>query len=310
LLYPALDVHGDADRILAIVDDYSPTAVEEHDGFLSVFFSTADARAAAREAIARAYPDARVAAREVDDEDWARRSQENLGPVTVGRITIAPPWADEASLELHGPSPGMAAGAGAEALPSAEARPPALSVTLIVQPSMAFGTGHHATTRLCLVALQMLNLSGTFVLDVGTGSGVIAIAARALGAVGALGIDNDPDAIACARENLALNPHVDHVRFALGDVSAAAAIGPSALYVARGLHPLGPPDVITANLTGDLLCRTAPVLGAAFAPGGALVVSGVLVEERDQVVAAFGTLDLVWEMEEDGWVGLGFARLS
>ena len=287
MFYPALDVHlADHDRILAIVDDYSPTAVEEHDGFLSVFFASPGARDAARDAVARACPDVRLDCREVDDEDWAKRSQENLQPVTVGRITIFPPWAVPRSARL---------GLGPQAL--------------VIQPSMAFGTGHHATTRLCLVGLQLLNLNDTYVLDIGTGSGVLAIAARMLGAEGAVGIDNDADAIACARENLSLNPGVEHVRFATGDLSAAIGAEPSSLYVARGPHGLGPADVVIANLTGDLLRRSASVLVHAFSPGGGLIVSGVLAEERDDVVEAFQGVDLVWEMEEEGWLGLGFARL-
>jgi len=286
LLYPALDVHdADHDRILAIVDDYSPTAVEEHDNFLSVFFATPVARDAARDAVARLWPEVRLDCREVDDEDWARRSQENLQPVTVGRLTICPPWS----------------------VPDAPPQP--LSLSLIIRPSMAFGTAHHATTRLCLVGLQLLNLNDMYVLDIGTGSGVLAIAARKLGAEGAVGIDNDPDAIACARENLTLNPGIDRVRFATGNLASAIGAEPSALYVARGLHGLGPADVVIANLTGELIRRSASVLGNAFAPGGGLIVSGVLAEERHDVVEAFQGLDLVWEMEEDGWVGLGFARL-
>ncbi len=222
----------------------------------------------------------------MDDEDWARRSQENLGPVTVGRITIFP---NPQSLI---PDPYV------NLIPNPQA------IALVIQPSMAFGTGHHATTRLCLAALQMLNLSGTFVLDVGTGSGVLAIAACKLGAEGATGIDNDPDAVRCAHENLALNAGVDNVRFALEEVAARGG-----WQIARGPET-GPPDVVLANLTGELLRRSAPLLAGAFAPGGALIVSGLLAEERDAVVGAFGSLDLVWEMEEDGWVGLGFARLT
>jgi ribosomal protein L11 methyltransferase len=282
LLYPALDVRGvDAELALAIVDDCSPSALQDGDGLLTIYFATGIARDRAREALARACPSAQLQSREVDDEDWARRSQENLGPVTVGRITIVPQ-------------------------PQAPRLPG--QITLVIQPSMAFGTGHHATTRLCLVALQLMNLSNTVVLDVGTGSGILAIAARLLGAAEAIGIDNDPDALQCGRENLSLNPGVDRVRFALGDL-AAHGLEKTALHIAGGPMAARPADVVVANLNAALLCRSAPALSHAFAPGGGLILSGVLAEEKDRVVDAFADLDLVWEAEEEGWIGAGFAKL-
>jgi ribosomal protein L11 methyltransferase len=271
--YPALDVqHADGDLVLALVDDYSPTAVVEAQGVFTVFFADGPRRDAARDAIRRAFPDAHATPRDVDDEDWARRSQESLGPIAVGRVTIVPRPAS-----------------------------PVPDQTIVICPSMAFGTGHHATTRLCLSALQTLNLADTFVLDVGTGSGVLAIAARMLGAAGALGIDHDPDAIQCARDNLALNPGIDHVSFELADVVA---------HIERPLPPEARPQVVTANLTGTLLCQIAPGLAQSFAPGGALIVSGVLIEEQAAVAAAFPDLDVVWEETEDEWAGLGFARFE
>ncbi len=227
----------------------------------------------------RAWPSAVVSPRDVDDEDWARRSQENLTPITIGRLTVCP------SREFLKPT-----------LKSLIPNP----YSIVIPPSMAFGTGHHATTELCLLALQALNLADAFVLDVGTGSGVLAIAARKLGAGRAIGIDHDPEAIRCANENLQLNPGMDNVTFEVADVAE---------YAARAIPEDDRPLVVTANLTGALLCRTASALVSAFAPGGALIVSGVLAEERNEVVDAFGDLDVVWEAEEDGWVGLGFARL-
>ncbi len=93
--YPALEVHTDSpDLLLALVDDFHPTAVEERDASVRVFFTTTHDRDEAQRALAPHYD---VTAIEVDDEDWARRSQDNLKPVTVGRITVAPPWAEVGS---------------------------------------------------------------------------------------------------------------------------------------------------------------------------------------------------------------------
>src|SRR5437016_5396337 len=111
--YPAIDVRTDAaDLLLAIVDDFRPTAVEEHDASVRIFFAAAADRDEAQRALASRFD---VTARDISDEDWARRSQETLTPVTVGRVTIAPPWA------LDSPSP----------------HPPA-HITIVILPSMGF----------------------------------------------------------------------------------------------------------------------------------------------------------------------------
>jgi ribosomal protein L11 methyltransferase len=158
---------------------------------------------------------------------------------------------------------------------------------------MGFGTGHHATTRLCLAALQAIDLTGRHALDVGTGSGVLAIAAARLGAARALGIDCDRDAIQSARENLALNPAADRVTFDVVDLEAA---------------PLPVADVVTANLTGALLVRSSRVLLASVRQGGTLIVSGLQAHERGEVRRAFADADLQWEGDEDEWVGLAVKK--
>jgi ribosomal protein L11 methyltransferase len=268
--YPALEIHAaNMDRLFAAIDDLSPTAIEEREDSVRVFFSTTAARGEAESALA---PHFDVSAVEVSDEDWARRSQENLKPVTVGRITVFPnPESQTPNPEPRIPNP----------------------VSIVILPSMGFGTGHHATTRLCLAALQTLDLADAFVLDVGTGSGVLAIAAERLGAACSLGIDHDADAVQSARENVGLNRVVREVTFAVDDLRTAA---------------LPPADVVTANLTGALLVAAAHSLLSAVRSGGTLIMSGLLSEERDEVVRALGAATVVWEREEDGWVGLAVKK--
>ena len=140
--------------------------------------------------------------------------------MTVRRLTIAPPWTVTDALRAQAPGP-----------------------IIVIQPSMGFGTGHHASTRLCLELLQRISVAGKRVLDIGTGSGVLSIASRALGANRVVGIDVDPDALTNARENLELNSVRDGIELIESDVRAHS-IGTSAAY-----------DVILANLTGSLLTR-------------------------------------------------------
>jgi ribosomal protein L11 methyltransferase len=264
--YPAIDIStDDRELIYALLDDYAPSAVQERDSGLIAFFPSCAARDSALIAIARRY---QAVAIDVPDGDWARRSQRGLEPVTVGRITIYP----------------HLSGTGRE--------PPATSpasLAIVITPSMGFGTGHHATTRLCLAALQKVDVRGRSVLDVGTGSGVLAIAASLLVAARVEGIDFDADAIAAARDNLLLNLGAPNVTFTFADLSTASL--PAA-------------DVVTANLTGGLLVRSAPTLLAAIDSGGAILLSGVMTAERDDVVRAFTGAEIVWEEHEDEWVGL------
>ena len=274
--YPALDVCCDrADLMLAMVDDFSPAAVEERDESVRVFFSTAEDRDAARFALAARF---RVAPVDVPDEDWARRSQENLQPVTVGRLTIFPNPSSNPSSNPKSLTPNPC------------------SIAIVIEPSMGFGTGHHATTRLCLEALQTIDLTNHNVLDVGTGSGILAIAAAKLGAARALGIDTDPDAVQSARENLEHNRDVNRVAFEIADLSSfdAAAVKRTFAVV----------DVVTANLTGALLMRSADRLLAVVRPGGAVVASGIQVDERDDVVRAFARGTVAWERVDEEWVGM------
>jgi ribosomal protein L11 methyltransferase len=276
--YPALDVTGlDTDPLLVLIDDFSPLALQEQEGTITVFFSSAAVRDAAGQAIRSEHPSVRLAPREVDDEDWARRSQQDLQPVQVGRLTILPSADGAAS------SP-----AGGSALPEATTR-----LVLRIPPSMGFGTGHHATTRLCLALLQQVALAGAEIVDVGTGSGILALAARLLGARRAVGIDVDADAIQAANDNLARNPAISGVRFECAGLATWLS----------GRNE--PADILVANLTGALLAREAARLVAAVRPGGQLILSGLLNAERPDVAAAFlERTRLLAEPSEEEWTAL------
>lgn len=247
----------------AALTDYAVTAIDEPSADTwRVFFESATERDRARSALRGACPGLSIDAVDVMDEDWAARSQSDLRAVRVGGIVIAPPWD----------------------LP-ADAPP---SVTVVIQPSMGFGTGHHATTRLCLVALQRIDLRARSVIDVGTGSGVLAIAASLLGADRVVALDSDADAIEAAGENLRLNAQA-RVMLLTADLRSV---------------DLPAADIAVANLTGGLLEAAAPELLRLSASGGRLVLSGLLADEEPAVLAAYWSRTIVHRDEEDGWVCL------
>jgi ribosomal protein L11 methyltransferase len=262
--WPALDVLGGDELALAAADEFSPTAAETRGETLRLFFASPIARDAAAGSLSDRYS---VVPLEIDDEDWARRSQEHLSPIAIGRVLVLP------AVSLPPPA----------GLPSDGGLAP---VHVVIQPSMGFGTGHHATTRLCLLALQSADLRGAFLLDVGTGSGILAIAAARLGAARVLGLDNDADAIQSANENLALNPGAGNVGFQVADL--LTIVLPTA-------------DLIVANLTGTLLARTAGALVGALSPGGLLIVSGILADEEEMVDRAFTDVAVTERRQEDEW---------
>jgi len=241
--------------LLALLDDFRPTAINDIDNGLIAYFGSASVR---DDALAQlgSFELVDVTAEDVPDENWAERSQAALTAVTVGRLTIAPPWTVTDELRASAPGP-----------------------IIVILPSMGFGTGHHASTRLCLELLQRVPVQGKRVLDIGTGSGVLAIAARVLGAASAVGIDVDPDAITNARENLELNNSLSGVTFVESDIQAHASSA-----TRYGL--------LLANLTGSLLQRECVHLFDLAEPGAALIISGFQAHEVDEVRSA---------MERAGW---------
>jgi len=275
--WPALDVEpSDADDLVhAFLIDFNLAAIDES----RFFFHNDGDRDRAALALRASFPGIDARPVDVPDDDWAARSQAGLKAIRVGDLIVAPPWDLPGRLKpapTYSNSPNVGAGFSQPTEPT----------VIIIQPSMGFGTGHHATTRLCLAALQRIDLQGRSVIDVGTGSGVLAIAARRLGASGVLGIDDDADAIAAAQENVALNRE-SRIALEVADL--------------RG-SKIGQFDVVVANLTGGLLVSTAPRLQSFAAPGGRLIFSGFLEEEERGVLAAISNCALESRAQEDEWV--------
>lgn len=282
-LHPALDLTAPVspdssvrDLVLALLEDFELAGVEERDAAWRAYFPTSDARDRAAAAVRDTLASLGIAAAAVDvpDEDWARRTQADLKAVRVGRIVIAPPWD----------------------LPEFRARSPAAPQLIVIQiePSTGFGTGHHASTRVCLALMQQLDLRGRTVLDVGTGSGVLAIAANRLGASEVTGLDVDPDAIESARINAGRNGLAVGLALRVADIRTAGA---------------APADLVVANLTGACLQQHADAIGRTVRPSGHLVAAGFTIDEEDGVRAAFSHGFEVARREAEGeWVGHAFRR--
>jgi ribosomal protein L11 methyltransferase len=196
------------------------------------------------------------------DQDWERAWMDRFGPMRFGdRLWICP-----STME-----------------------PPAQSqVVVTLDPGLAFGTGTHATTALCLEALDTIDLGGASVLDYGCGSGVLAIAAIKLGALRAVGVDIDPQAWIATGDNADLNGVSDRVEMMQPDD------------LEEGVF-----DVLVANILAGPLIDLANSLCQLVRPGGQLILSGILAEQREMVENAYrsqcGVIDFI---ERDGWICL------
>ena len=284
--WPALDIHVPGcdpqlqDLVVAELDDFQPTAIQqdEDDQKLRAFFTSGTARDAAARSLASAFGNHLFTEPiEIDDDDWAARSQAGLQPVTVGRITVVPGIGVREPFSLDRREKGS--------------RTP---ISIVIRPSMGFGTGHHATTRLMLNALQTIDVRGRDVIDIGCGSGVLAIASIALGARSAVGIDIDPDALQSAAENVALNGVDDRVTLQQADFRETAAAA----------------SVVLANLTGGMVERYAEPLAGTVKPDGYLIISGFMETETTVIPALEQFLTRQRVEGEDEWLSAVFSRQS
>lgn len=184
---------------------------------------------------------------EREDQDWIAAYYAALQPIVLEKLIIAPSHIDSAALS-----------------PTPEQR------LLRLDPGMAFGSGHHATTYLALQALEHLDLSGKRVLDVGAGSGILAIAADALGAAQAQGCDIDPQTLRVAQENAQHN--ASKAEFRLGSLDADS--------------PAHSADILLANLYAELHVQLAPHYAQVLPSGGLLLATGILAERLPMVTEA------------------------
>ena len=196
-----------------------------------------------------------------DDSEWLYKWQENFKPTKVGeRIVVKPSWEDYSAKEGE--------------------------LVIEMDPGMAFGSGLHETTTLCIKALEARSHQYPWVLDVGTGTGILAIAAMLLGAERCLGIDIDADAVRIAKENVERNGLTDEIELREGDLMAGVDFEA---------------DIIVANLMADLVIRLAPAAAEHLSPGGIFISSGILDMKEDIVAEAVREADFeIIEVLHDG----------
>ena len=206
------------------------------------------------------------------EEDWINNWKQYFKPIPVGeKLVIRPTW------ETYRGEAG-------------ENR-----VVLDLDPGLAFGTGTHETTRLCLQLLEKAVKPGQALLDVGCGSGILSVASLLLGAGSAVGVDIDELAVKTARENAALNHVEDRFTAICGDLTQ---------------HVSGRFDIVAANIVADVILRLTKDIPTFLKPGGIYIMSGIIDTREDEVLAAIAPRFTVLERrEEKGWIALA-ARLQ
>ncbi len=251
-IYPAirLSLQGvDSDVLSGILFQAGCTGIEElSDEEWRVYFpgnwqpQDLQQFLAAVKALHPTFDEQQVVLERIPRQDWNREWRKYFKPIEAGEgIWVRPPW---------------------EALP-----PQAAGLEIIIDPQMGFGTGHHETTRLMMKAMQKTVMKNASVLDLGTGSGILAILAEKMGAHPVMGVDIDPDAIDNARHNQMLN-HTEHIEFLVGDISV---VGERTF------------SLVLANIRFDVLLDLALPVSHALTDNGRLILSGILSDDVNRL---------------------------
>ena len=268
----AIDVRtsdGQRDSVGAWLVARTGQAVEERDdGTLVAFAPDEEAVAALVEELGREV-DAPIVIepRRVESTDWSTRWREGLGPRKLGRLTIIPSWLPEASA----PDP----------------------LTIVLDPETAFGSGEHGSTRAALTLLSRLLRPGDRVIDLGSGSGILAISAIKLGAARAIGVAIDPEANEVASRNAARNSVSDRVEFLEGDAATLVRL-------------VGPADLLLSNILRAVNTALLPVIVNALRPGGSAIFSGMEQPEAEEFrrILTDAGFRLEQETLDAGWWGV------
>jgi ribosomal protein L11 methyltransferase len=206
------------------------------------------------------------------EEDWASSWKAHYKPLRASnRVVIRPPWF------------------------AFEARPD--DIVIVLDPGMAFGTGMHPTTRLSLLQIEKYVQAGWSLSDVGTGSGVLALAAARLGASPVDAVDIDPMSVRVARGNLELNEAQDLVSIEVGSADVAVQRGKTY-------------DIVVANIIARILIAIADDLTAGVKPGGLLLLSGIIEPREAETRAAFSKLELIEQNQIEDWISLSYRAPS
>lgn len=213
----------------------------------------------------------------IEEQNWMQAWKQYYRPIEIGdRLLVLPAWVEP---------------------------PDTQRIPLRIDPGMAFGTGTHPTTQLSLMLLEKYLQPGDTLMDIGCGSGILSIAGRKLGAAAAYGVDIDPDSVEIARQTAKDNQITENLRFEAGSVED----------VRQGLFPISQAPVVIANILTHILIRLLDEgLGDLLAPGGVLLLSGILEEKLAEMQAALSkhNLEVIKQLMIEDWVGLAVVRKS
>ena len=269
----------DAGELLSRLDDAAVQGAWEDEGGVHLYWAEDqwnDEKLASVQSVladlvqpSRAIP---LSVQRVPSQDWNEAWTRSVKPLRIGRLVIRPSWEPV----VLGPQ----------------------DIEIVLDPKQAFGTGHHATTRMLLEWLQTDIRGGEHILDVGAGSAILAMAAVKLGAASAIGVEIDSVAVDCAKEYVELNGLADRIEVLCGTLAD----------LPQGRRTTA--DLVLANLDRQTVLNLADDLACSALGGVSILVSGILVEQQAEIMDRLSSLGLACleRREADGWVAMKFLR--